>query len=101
MAGESLLCRIGLHQGPATLSRLGAESYQQVTASGDPVNLASRLMEVAKAEDAAIVASAEFCKGLQQDARIVQATALHVPIRGRAGDVDVRCWSVAQVLQFP
>ena len=98
---ERLHCRIGLHKGPATLSRLGAAGYQQVTASGDTVNLASRLMEVAKAQDAVIVASAAFCAALQQDAPMAQATAVHVPIRGRAGDVHVQCWTMAQVGQLP
>ena len=94
---ERLQCRIGLHSGPATLSRLGGESYQQVTASGDTVNLASRLMEVAKSQNATIVASSDFCKALKQGTHVAQADAVHVPIRGRDGEVDVFCWTVAQV----
>lgn len=96
---EALQCRIGLHKGPAILSRLGAASYQQVTASGDTVNLASRLMEVAKTQNAAIVASRDFCDALQNGAQLSQAHVVHVPIRGRDGEVQVFCWAVAQVLQ--
>lgn len=95
---ETMSCRIGLHKGPATLSRLGAESYQQVAASGDTVNLASRLMEVAKTQNAVIVASADFCAALRENTYIRQAHAVGVPIRGRDGDVKVYCWSAAQFL---
>jgi adenylate cyclase len=47
-APDRLDFRIGLHFGPAILSRLGSPTQQQITATGDTVNVASRLPEVAK-----------------------------------------------------
>ena len=40
--------RLGAHLGPVVVSRLGPETHQHITATGDTVNVASRLMEVAK-----------------------------------------------------
>ena len=91
-SGAPLGCRIGLHAGPAILSRLGASSHQQVTATGDTVNLASRLMEVAKDEKAVIVASRDVMDALAQPPARVAARTLTVPIRGRAGTVEVVVW---------
>lgn len=87
-----LSCRIGLHSGPAVLSRLGADSHQQVTATGDSVNLASRLLEIAKAEEAAIVASREFFLALAKAPAPAPERTLTVPIRGRAGTVEIMLW---------
>ncbi len=100
MPQGTLHCRIGLHKGLATLSRLGAESHQQVTASGDTVNLASRLMEVAKTQSAVIVASGDFCEALHKEAYVTLADTAHVPIRGRDGKIEVFCWSLAQVAKL-
>lgn len=90
---ENLQCRIGLHSGVATLSRLGAESHQQVTVSGDSVNLASRLMEVAKSAQAVIVASDQFAVALSNSAKSELAQHSDVAIRGRSGDVRVLLWT--------
>jgi adenylate cyclase len=90
-----LRCRIGLHKGPATLSRLGTDSHKQLTVSGDTVNLASRLMEVAKDQSAVIVASADFTKALSDSKHLQGAEALEVPIRGRDGRVGVFFWTRA------
>jgi adenylate cyclase len=53
-ARDRLDFRIGAHFGPSVLSRLGSPTHQQITATGDTVNVASRLLEVAKSN---IVAS--------------------------------------------
>lgn len=91
-ASGRLACRIGLHAGPAVLSRLGADSHQQVTATGDSVNLASRLVEMAKAQQVVIAASRDFFRALEKaPARAPQRT-LTVPIRGRAGAVEIVLW---------
>lgn len=92
LPGEKLDCRIGLHIGPATFSRMGAESHQQVTVTGDSVNLASRLMEVAKTEQAVIVASGMFCETLTDPMHTDRAHQIDVPIRGRDGSVRVLIW---------
>jgi adenylate cyclase len=47
--------RIGAHFGLAVLSRLGSPTHQQITATGDTVNVASRLLEVAKEQHCRIV----------------------------------------------
>ncbi|WP_254693206.1 CHASE2 domain-containing protein [Sulfitobacter sp. SK011] len=86
-------CRIGLHAGIATLSRMGVESHQQVTVTGDSVNLASRLMEVAKTEKAVIVASADFVEALSGSAHNDKARQTEVSIRGRDGLVRVLAWT--------
>ncbi len=46
-AGRALDVRIGGHYGPVILSRLGSDTNQQITAIGDTVNVASRLLAVA------------------------------------------------------
>jgi adenylate cyclase len=90
---DHLGCRIGLHAGPTTLSRMGAESHQQVTVTGDSVNLASRLMEVAKSEKAVIVASGDFFDVLTSPMHREIARQTEVRIRGRAGSVRVLTWT--------
>lgn len=90
---EHLGCRIGLHAGPTTLSRMGADSHQQVTVTGDSVNLASRLMEVAKAEKAVIVASDDFNDALISPMHREFARQTKVRIRGLAGNVGVLIWT--------
>ncbi|WP_245320311.1 CHASE2 domain-containing protein, partial [Bradyrhizobium lablabi] len=43
--------KIGAHFGPIVASRLGGRNHQHITATGDTVNVASRLMEVAARHD--------------------------------------------------
>jgi adenylate cyclase len=57
IARDRLTVRIGGHYGAAVLSRLGSRQHQHVTATGDTVNVTSRLLEVGKTERAAIVIS--------------------------------------------
>ena len=59
-ARERLDFRIGLHFGPAILSRLGSPTQQQITATGDTVNVASRLLEVAKQQHCRIVVTEDL-----------------------------------------
>jgi adenylate cyclase len=59
-ARDRLDFRIGVHFGPAILSRLGSPTHQQITASGDTVNVASRLLEVAKQHHCRIVVSEDL-----------------------------------------
>jgi adenylate cyclase len=54
---NALGMRIGVHYGAVVLSRLGAETHQHITATGDIVNVASRLLEVGKTMGAEIVFS--------------------------------------------
>lgn len=90
---ETLRCRMGLHFGPVTLARLGAESHQQVTVTGDSVNLASRLMEVAKAEGAALAASDACLRLASPLAGPPAPRQTQVTLRGRDGTVTVHLWT--------
>ncbi|GGC64798.1 adenylate/guanylate cyclase domain-containing protein [Chelatococcus reniformis] len=53
----SIDLRAGVHCGEVVFSRLGASDHQHITVAGDSVNVASRLLEVAKQARAALVAS--------------------------------------------
>jgi adenylate cyclase len=55
--GYALGMRIGVHYGAVVLSRLGADTHQHITATGDVVNVASRLLEVGKRMNAEMVFS--------------------------------------------
>ena len=93
-ARERLDFRIGLHFGPAILSRLGSPTQQQITATGDTVNVASRLLEVAKEQHCRIVVTEDLFQAASATtpANIDQAlyAPLIVSIRGRAGDLAIR-----------
>jgi adenylate cyclase len=86
--------RIGLHFGPVILSRLGSPTQQQITATGDTVNVASRLLEVAKQQHCRIVVAEDLFKAAGATAPTVGDTAGYAPltvsIRGRASDLPVR-----------
>jgi adenylate cyclase len=53
-----LRTRAGVHAGPVVLSRFGADGRQHINVTGDVVNTASRLLDIAKDLDARVVASA-------------------------------------------
>jgi adenylate cyclase len=85
--------RIGLHFGPAILSRLGSPTQQQITATGDTVNVASRLLEVAKEQHCRVVVTEDLFQAANAPALSASATGyapLTVPIRGRASDLQIR-----------
>jgi len=96
VARDRLRPRIGAHFGPVVLARLGAADHQHITATGDTVNVASRLLEVAKkhhapiavSEDLIAAAPGSFDLGLAPPAD----QAIEVAIRGRAQTVAVRLW---------
>jgi adenylate cyclase len=86
--------RVGAHCGEIVASRLGGETHH-ITATGDCVNVASRLLEVAAQHKAVLAVSAGLFDRAQGASRI---PALHftqeheVPIRGRAQPLSVRFW---------
>jgi len=55
--GDGLRLRISIHHGPVTAAVLGGARQAQVTVSGDAVNVASRLQEVAKEVGVQVVIS--------------------------------------------
>lgn len=86
--------RIGAHMGPVILSRLGHDKHQQITAAGDSVNIASRLMEVGKEHTAALVASSALMEAAQQtNPNLPKADEVReVAIRGRRQRMNVTLW---------
>jgi adenylate cyclase len=96
-ARERLDFRIGLHFGPVILSRLGSPTQQQITATGDTVNVASRLLEVAKQHHCRLVVSEDLFQAANATATAPTGNIdlglyapLVVSIRGRASDLPVR-----------
>lgn len=85
-------CRIGLHYGDVVLSRLGGDRHQQVSVAGDSVNLASRLLEIAKAEGSAIAATDIFLEVSQTPPPRAPDSVKSVPVRGREGGATVSFW---------
>ncbi len=90
-ARERLDFRIGLHFGPAILSRLGSPTQQQITATGDTVNVASRLLEVAKQQHCRVVVTEDLFQAANAPTAPANDTAGYAPltvsIRGRASDL--------------
>lgn len=87
--------KLGAHCGPIVASRLGGGSQQTITATGDAVNVASRLMEVAAQNHATLAFSAELHRAAGQ---ALPATGslrgpIQSPIRGRTGELTVWLWS--------
>ncbi len=96
VARDRLRPRIGAHFGPVVLSRLGAADHQHITATGDTVNVANRLLEVAKERHAPIAVSEDLIAAAPGvfDLGLAPPSdrAIEVGIRGRARSVQVRLW---------
>lgn len=93
MEAEIPRVRVGAHFGPVSLSRLGHDAHQQIAATGDSVNLASRLMEVGKEHGASIVASARLISRI--DALSLPPDSVRtVQIRGRTQPIEVALWTL-------
>jgi adenylate cyclase len=90
---QPLALRIGLHHGEVILSRMGGDRHQQLTVTGDSVNLSSRLLEIAKAKGATIAATQEFMAQLRSPRdHPVRSGTKSLPVRGRAGEVHLSFW---------
>jgi adenylate cyclase len=94
VARERLAVRIGGHFGPVVFSRLGGIAHQQIAATGDTVNVASRLLEVAKQRRAGIAVSEDLFRAAKQvpcdAAAEIEYVAAEVSIRGRAQPLAVQ-----------
>ncbi|TIX89075.1 adenylate/guanylate cyclase domain-containing protein [Rhizobium sp. P44RR-XXIV] len=88
--------KIGAHFGTIVASRLGDGGRQQITATGDTVNVASRLMEVAASNGAEIAISDDLLLSAGSDSAPYIEGRLDGPIdtslRGRAGSLTVWLW---------
>jgi adenylate cyclase len=87
--------KVGAHFGPIVASRLGG-SYQQITATGDSVNVASRLMEVAATEGALLALSDDLLRQVGPQCALLTVGVLTGPkemrIRGRSQTLSVWFW---------
>ena len=94
-AKERLDFRIGAHFGPAVISRHGSPRHQQISAAGDTVNVASRLLEVAKQQRCRVVVTEDLFQAASAATPSAAAdpelfTPLTVSIRGRTSPLQVR-----------
>ncbi len=85
--------RLGVHYGPVVVSRLGGDTHQHITITGDTVNVASRLLEVAKAHRAVLAASADLLEAARASAcPPANGMETNVNIRGRVQPLAVCLW---------
>lgn len=88
--------KVGAHCGPVVASRLGTGNRQQITATGDTVNVASRLMEVAAKRDVELALSAALMSAAGADSAPLRSGRLEGPtqtqLRGRSEGIDVWLW---------
>lgn len=87
--------KIGAHFGAIVASRIGG-SHQHVTAIGDTVNVASRLMEVAASHGAELALSNDLLREAGPRSPLLTSGVLtgpeEAPIRGRSGVMNVWLW---------
>ena len=89
--------KVGAHFGTIVASRLGGGSYQHITAAGDTVNVASRLMEVAARHGAELALSDDLLFAAGHCALFksgVLAGPHQTRIRGRSGSLAVWLWQI-------
>jgi adenylate cyclase len=88
--------KVGAHSGEIVASRLGGGSYHHITATGDTVNVASRLMEVAAGHGVELAASNELLRAAGRDCALYKSGVLTGPketrIRGRSAALAVWLW---------
>jgi adenylate cyclase len=88
--------KIGTHFGEIIASRLGGDSHQHITAIGDTVNVASRLMEVAASHDADVALSGDLHRAAGDACSVFESGLLEgtftTAIRGRAGSIPIWLW---------
>jgi adenylate cyclase len=94
--GSRLGFKVGAHFGAIVASRLGGGSYQHITATGDTVNVASRLMEVAAEHGEELALSDELLQAAGRDCALCKSGVLTGPnetrIRGRSGSLAIWLW---------
>lgn len=88
--------KVGAHFGAIVASRLGGGSHRHITATGDTVNVANRLMEVAAGRGVELAVSDELLRAAGRNSVLFDVGALTGPIetrvRGRTGSLDVWLW---------
>ncbi|RWO77693.1 MAG: adenylate/guanylate cyclase domain-containing protein [Mesorhizobium sp.] len=95
--------KIGAHYGTIVASRLGGKGRQHIATTGDTVNVASRLMEIAADQNAEVAVSDEMLQVAGRDCELFKSGALRGPVeaqvRGRSGSLAIRLWQSSQTLQ--
>jgi adenylate cyclase len=88
--------KVGAHFGIIVASRLGGKSYHHITATGDTVNVASRLMEVAAKHGVQLAFSHELLRTAGRECAVFRSGVLTGPyetwIRGRSGSLPIWLW---------
>jgi adenylate cyclase len=98
VAHGKLWPRVGGHYGPVILSRLGAADHQHISATGDTVNVASRLLEVSKQHRMPIAVSEDLYRAASLPGTPAEqglGEAMEIEIRGRAHPLSVRVGNAA------
>jgi adenylate cyclase len=94
--GSRIGFKIGAHFGTIVASRLGGGNHQHISATGDTVNIASRLMEVAATHNAEVAISDDLLTDAGRECELATSGVLSGPmetqIRGRSGSVSVWFW---------
>jgi adenylate cyclase len=91
-AKDRLSVRIGGHFGPVILSRLGALAHQHITATGDTVNVANRLLEITRQHTASVIVTEDLWNAASAADRapIAAGEPVDVDVRGRAHGLRIR-----------
>jgi adenylate cyclase len=88
--------KIGAHFGTIVASRLGGGSHHHIAATGDTVNVANRLMEVAAGHGVEVALSEEMLQVAGRDCAFYKTGSLEGPmetrIRGRSGSLAIWLW---------
>lgn len=87
-----LALRVSVHFGPVTAAIVGGERQAQLTLTGDTVNVASRLQEIAKQHGAAFVTSRPALDAARSGGSETASAFVPLadqPVRGRAGRIEV------------
>jgi adenylate cyclase len=92
---------VGLHYGPVTLARIGDQNRAEITATGDTVNVASRLEAATRELGAEIAASAAIAESVRAAGRGDLLDGFRrlpdTMLRGREEPIDVWLWGEAPV----
>ena len=79
--GSKLGFKVGAHFGVIVASRLGGESHHHITATGDTVNVASRLMEIAAHRGFQLAVGDELLRAAGPDCALLKTGTLSGPQR--------------------
>ena len=92
---EHVRLAVGLHIGPVAIEVMGGETWAEVSAAGDTVNVASRLQDLTRELDVDVVASEAVIEAARSASLREFERWRPVPpqtLRGREGQVAIRTW---------